>query len=70
MQYVVRRAFTYAGQDFPQGTSWEPAGHRNDAAIIRTGMVIVPKGVAHPAPAPVDATPARSRRAAPAEVSS
>lgn len=52
MQYVVRRAFTYAGRDFLQGETWEPAGHRNDAVIIRAGIVFAPKGAGSTAPAP------------------
>lgn len=35
----VKRAFKYAGHWLKAGDVWEPAGHRNDAAIKRSGQV-------------------------------
>lgn len=37
--YTVIKPFTYAGRDYARGDGWEPAGHRNDAAIIRARLV-------------------------------
>lgn len=35
----VKRTFKYAGRWLKVGDVWEPAGHRNDAAIRRSGQV-------------------------------
>lgn len=55
MRYLVKKLLTYNGRQYERGAVWEPTGHRNDAAIIRAGMVYEekeeerPEAVAPPA---------------------
>lgn len=59
MLFVVTKPFTYAGQPLARGDAWEPAGHRNDPAIIAGRFVTVAEDVAA---AQAAAAPRRRRR--------
>lgn len=42
MAYIVSKPFLYGGVAYAHGASWEPTGHRNDNAIIKSRMVVDP----------------------------
>lgn len=63
--YRVIKPFTYAGRDYARGDVWEPAGHRNDDAIIRARLVQASEAVEPPEASASRVARGRPRKDAP-----
>lgn len=63
MAFTVIKPFVYAGRPLVRGDVWEPAGHRNDDAIISGRMVMAAEDA--PAAQAVVGGVTRRRKAAP-----